>query len=267
MISVSNGSLLMLENLSITFARSQTPRQVLSGVSIKVQRGECVALVGESGSGKTITCLAALGLLRGATISGQLFWKESVFDLSVPRGLTKLRGRQIAMLPQNFSGAFNPVRTIGTQMADVILFHQGGTRRAAFEHATSLLEELGVSTPEKRLHEFPHQQSGGILQRTALAMALSCEPGLLIADEPTSALDVTSQYLLLELLSRISISRHLALLLVSHNLAVVGHLARRVYVLAEGKVVETGLTAEILTNPTTEVTARLLRAAQSMALP
>jgi ABC-type dipeptide/oligopeptide/nickel transport system ATPase component len=267
MISVSKTSLFALKDLSIAFALSQAARQVLSGVSIEIQNGECVALVGESGSGKTIACLAALGLLRGATISGRLFWKDEVFDLSAPRGLATLRGRHIAMLPQNFAGAFNPVRTIGSQMADVIRFHHGGSKRAAFERAASLLAELGVSAPEKRLHEFPHQQSGGILQRTALAMALSCEPELLIADEPTSALDVTSQHLLLELLSKIGKSRRLALLLVSHNLAVVGRLARRVYVLAEGRVVETGMTTDILTKPTTDATTRLLRAAQALALP
>ena len=267
MTSASDASLLRIADLSITFSQSQTARQVLSGVSIEVQSGECVALVGESGSGKTITCLAALGLLRGATIGGQLFWKKAEFDLSVPRSLGTLRGRHIAMLPQHFAGAFNPVRTVGFQMTDVIRFHHGGTKRAAFERAASLLAELGVSTPEKRLHEFPHQQSGGILQRAALAMALSCEPELLIADEPTSALNVTSQHLLLELLNRVGQSRHLALLLVSHNLAVVGHLARRVYVLAEGRVVETGMTTDILTKPTTEATTRLLRAAQALGLP
>lgn len=267
MINVFNASLFTLENLSIAFALNQAGRQVLSGVSIEVQSGECVALVGESGSGKTITCLAAMGLLRGAMIGGRLFWKETEFDLSVPRGLATLRGRHIAMLPQHFAGAFNPVKTIGSQMADVIRFHHGGTKRAAFERAASLLAELGVSAPEKRLHEFPHQQSGGILQRTALAMSLSCEPELLIADEPTSALDVTSQHLLLELLSGIGKSRHLAILLVSHNLAVVGRLARRVYVLGEGKVVETGMTTELLTKPTTDATIRLLRAAQALGLP
>lgn len=267
MTSASDASLLRIAELSITFSQSQTARQVLSGVSVEVRSGECVALVGESGSGKTITCLAALGLLRGATISGELFWKEAEFDLSVPRSLATLRGRHIAMLPQHFAGGFNPVRTVGSQMTDVIRFHHGGTKRAAVERAASLLGELGVSAPEKRLHEFPHQQSGGILQRTALAMTLSCEPELLIADEPTSALDVTSQHLLLELLSGIGKSRHLAILLVSHNLAVVGRLARRVYVLAEGRVVETGMTTELLTKPTADTTIRLLRAAQALGLP
>jgi ABC-type dipeptide/oligopeptide/nickel transport system ATPase component len=265
--TVAATSLLILDNLCVSFARSQPARHVLAGVSLDVQQGECVALVGESGSGKTITCLSALGLLRGAKISGRLFWNETSFDLSAPSQLTPLRGRRIAMLPQNFSGVLNPVRTVGAQMSEIIRFHHGGTKVAAFDRATSLLEELGVSVPDKRMREFPHQQSGGILQRIALAMALSCEPELLIADEPTSALDVTSQHVLLELLKKIGTSRHLALLLVSHNLAVVGHLAHRVFVLADGVVVESGLTTQILTRPTTDTTGRLLKAAQSMELP
>lgn len=262
-----NSPFLTLQNLSITFAPSRLAHQVLSGVSIDVQKGECVALVGESGSGKTITCLAMLGLLRGALISGLLRWKDEEFDLSVQDNLAPLRGRKIAMLPQNFAGAFNPVRTIGTQMIDVIRFHQSKTKDEALEYAATLLDEMGVSLPEKRLQEFPHQQSGGILQRTALAMALSCEPELLIADEPTSALDVTSQHLLLELLKSVGRSRNLALLLVSHNLAVVGHLARRVYVMEEGRLIETGTTSEILTHPKEDATVRLLHAAQALGLP
>jgi ABC-type dipeptide/oligopeptide/nickel transport system ATPase component len=267
MIELPKNTLLALQELRIAFTPSRIAPTVSSSVSIEVHMGECVALVGESGSGKTITCLAALGLLRGATISGRLFWKEKEFDLSLPRSLAPLRGRQITMLPQNFAGAFNPVRTIGAQMTDVIRFHHGGTKHAALERAASLLAELGVSESGKRLHEYPHQQSGGILQRTALAMALSCEPELLIADEPTAALDVTSQQMLLDLLSRVEKSRNLALLLVSHNLAVVGHLARRVYVMEKGRIMETGATREILANPKTDSTARLLHAAQALGLP
>lgn len=267
MTNVSKPYLLTLDSLSIAFPSGQSERPVLSEVSLQIQSGECVALVGESGSGKTITCLAALGLLRGAKVSGRLFWGKTEFDLSVPSKLATLRGRHIAMLPQNFAGAFNPVRTIGSQMADVIRFHHGGTKQSAFDRAVSLLTELGVNSPERRLHEFPHQQSGGILQRTALAMALCCEPELLIADEPTSALDVTAQHLLLELLAKVVESRSLALLLVSHNLAVVGKMARRVYVMAEGRMVETGTTTNILTTPTTGATVRLLQAARALALP
>lgn len=259
--------LFTLQNLNITFGLRQGTKQIVKDVSIDIHRGECAALVGESGSGKTITCLAMLGLLRGAIINGHMRWKNVPYELSDTHNLATLRGRQIAMLPQNFVGAFNPVRTIGAQMADVIRFHQGKTKHAAFEYAASLLEEMGVSTPEKRLHEFPHQQSGGILQRTALAMALSCDPDLLIADEPTSALDVTSQHLLLDLLSRVGRSRNLALLLVSHNLAVVGRLAQRVYVMEEGRIIETGETNAMLTNPKQAATARLLYAAQALGLP
>lgn len=259
--------LLRIEDLTISFPQGGVLRHVLNHVSIEIQAGECVALVGESASGKTITCLAVLGLLRGAEISGQLFWKRRKFKLSEPHSLTELRGRRIAMLPQNYAGALNPVRTIGAQMADVIRFHHGGTKEAAFERAASLLTELGVSDPKQRLRQFPHEQSGGILQRTALAMALCCEPELLIADEPTSALDVTSQHVLLEVLARVGQGRRLAILLVSHNLAVVVRMARRVYVLDNGRLVEAGPTADVLREARAEATKRLLRAAQAIALP
>lgn len=256
-----------LENLNITFNQAQVSRHVVSNLDMEVCRGECVALVGESGSGKTVTCLATLGLLRGAKISGRLFLEESVFDLSTPRELPKIRGRRVAMLPQNFSGSLNPVRTIGAQMVDIIRFHHDDTKHGALERAISLLEELGVSTPEKRLRQFPHQQSGGIQQRIALAIVLSCQPELLITDEPTSALDVTSQYLLLKLLKNIMESKYLALLLVSHNLAVVGNLANRIYVLSNGSVVETGSTTKVLSHPVADTTIKLLHATRSMALP
>lgn len=264
---MTQSHLFSLDSLSITFPVGRDPRSTLSGISIQIGEGECIALVGESGSGKTITCLAALGLLRGATISGRLFWRGEEYDLSVPSKLASLRGRHIAMLPQNFSGAFNPVRTLGAQMVDVIRFHHGGNKQVALEQAASLLAELGVSNPERRLREFPHQQSGGILQRTALAMALSCEPELLIADEPTSALDVTAQHLMLELLSRVAESRNLALLLISHNLAVVGRMANRICVMADGKIIEEGMTVDILTKPRTDAATKLLQAAKALALP
>jgi ABC-type glutathione transport system ATPase component len=260
------GTLLEVQDLTIAFGRAEL-RSVVSGVSLAAADGECVAIVGESGSGKTVTCFATLGLLRGATVRGKVIWNGSVFDPAVPRSLAPLRGRNIAILPQHFAGAFNPVRTIGAQMIDVIRLHHGGTKPSAIERAAALLAELSVDSPKRRLREYPHQQSGGILQRIALATALSCEPRLLIADEPTSALDVTSQQVLLDQLQQARESRRLTLVLVSHNLSVVARIAQRAYVFAQGKVVEHGNVQQILTSPENQETERLVRAARAFTLP
>ncbi|MEW8341495.1 MAG: ABC transporter ATP-binding protein [Candidatus Thiodiazotropha taylori] len=262
-----NNRLLALQDMCISIPAKDGKRQLVSGISLEIQKGKCIALVGESGSGKTISCLATLGLFQAAEIEGQLVWKDRIFDLSHPHNLKDLRGGSIAMLPQNYAAAFNPVRTIGAQMVDVIRFRQGKNKNEALDYATELLDEMGISLPKKRLGEFPHQQSGGILQRTALAMALSCEPELLIADEPTSALDVTTQKVLLDLLERVKSSHALTLLLVSHNLAIVSQLADEIHVMAGGEIQESGRTQNILTDPQTKAAQNLLRAAKALVLP
>lgn len=266
MNSAPTCALLQVDGLSITFDENHDARPVVSEASLRVADGECVAIVGESGSGKTVTCLAAMGLLRGARITGKLGWSGTSYDPGIPQSLAPLRGRNMTLLPQHFAAALNPVRTIGVQMMDVIRWHHDGSKADALDRAAALLDELGVDSPRRRLKEYPHQQSGGILQRVALATALSCTPRLLIADEPTSALDVTSQRVLLEQLQKVRESRGLAVILVSHNLSVVGQVAQRIYVFAQGKVVEEGPVRDILTSPRSEATVRLVKAAKAFAL-
>jgi ABC-type glutathione transport system ATPase component len=266
-MAISANPLLHVSDLSVAFDHRGQSHFVVTEVALQVAEGEAIAIVGESGSGKTLTCLAMLGLLRGATVCGRLRWQGVEFDMAQGEKLATLRGRNITMLPQHFASAFNPFRNVGAQMTDVIRLHHGGTMQSAMNRAAELLAELGIDSPNRRLHEYAHQQSGGILQRIALATALSCEPQLLIADEMTSALDVTSQHLLLEQLEKVRASRRIAVILVSHNLAVVGRLAERVYVFGHGRVVEQGTVQQILTAPCSEDTIRLVHAAKALALP
>ncbi len=244
-------------------------RRAVDGVSLTVERGGVVGLVGESGSGKSMTALSILGLLPPAArvAGGQVLFDDqlnnrSIIDLVAldERRLRRLRGSRIAMIFQEPMTSLNPVFTVGDQVGEPLRIHRGLGRRAALDEAVRLLELVGIADPRRRAGEYPHQLSGGMRQRVMIAMALACGPDLLIADEPTTALDVTIQAQILELLSRLRKELGMAMLLITHDLAVVAETCDEVVVMYAGQVVERAAASSLLTAPRHPYTSGLLRA-------
>ena len=256
------GALLHIHNLSIRFGATEAVR----GISLQVDEGEVLGLVGESGSGKSATALAILGLLGpAAQVSGQVMWRATDL-LRPPAGvLRKLRGREIAMIFQEPMTALNPVMPIGRQVAEGAEAHSPSwTGREARRKAIAALEAVDLPDAAQRYGDYPHQFSGGQRQRILIAMALINRPRLLIADEPTTALDVTVQAQVLELLRCLQQQYGLAMLFISHDLAVVGEVASRVAVMRAGQVVETGPSQKLLTAPEHAYTRSLLAAVPTL---
>ncbi len=234
--------------------------EAVRGVGLEVARGETHCLVGESGSGKSVTALAVMNLLaRGAKRSAERlrFGEQDLLGLS-ERAMGRLRGDRIGMIFQEPMTSLNPAFTVGAQMTEVYRRHRGGGRAGAIERAAELLMRVGISAPERRLGQFPHQLSGGLRQRVMIAMALMCGPELLIADEPTTALDVTVQADILRLLAGLQREMGLALLLITHDLGVVARVAHRVSVMYAGQVVERAPAAELFARPSHPYTRGLL---------
>jgi peptide/nickel transport system ATP-binding protein len=260
--------LLDIRDLHIRFGSNQAVR----GVSLHLDAGEVLGLVGESGSGKSATALAILGLLGPvAQVEGQILWRAaggagSVDLLQQPTGgLRRLRGREIAMIFQEPMTALNPVMTIGHQVAEATQAHSPSwTGRQARRKAITALESVAIPEAAQRYGDYPHQFSGGQRQRILIAMALINKPRLLIADEPTTALDVTVQAQVLELLKELQQKHGLAMLFISHDLAVVGQVASRVAVMRSGEVVETGSCERLLTKPEHAYTKSLLAAVPTL---
>ncbi|ONH54093.1 peptide ABC transporter ATP-binding protein [Frankia sp. CcI49] len=265
--------LLRVEDLNITvggvsFGRRRRARgaggvPAVQGVSFTIRRGEAVGFVGESGSGKTLTCRAALGVLApGCTVSsGEIdFDGTSLVDLP-RRRWDGLRGTRIGAVFQDPGSYLNPSHTVGRQLAEQFRIKVGHRRREARQAAIALLGTLGLHQPELVYHQYPHELSGGMLQRVVLAIAVAGEPDLLVADEATTALDVTVQAEVLEALDLLRAERGLAILAVSHDLAVIAQLCDRILVFYAGEIVEAGPTADVLANPRHPYTAALLRVA------
>ena len=230
-----------------------------SGVHLDIPAETTVALVGESGSGKSVTAMSILNLLPdNAERSGRILWDGRDLLGATPAELRALRGRQIACVFQDPMGSLNPVFTVGAQIAEPLRLHLGLSRRAALARAEELLAEVGLPEPRRRLSAYPHELSGGQQQRVMIAIALACEPRLLIADEPTTALDVTIQRQILELLERVQRERRMSLLFISHDLGVVGEIADRVVVMRHGQVREQGPVEAIFTAPQDAYTRALL---------
>jgi peptide/nickel transport system ATP-binding protein len=263
-------SLLEIRNLQIHFGAAEAVRQV----NLCLEEGEVLGLVGESGSGKSVTALAILGLLgQSARVSGQILWRGAGADgqkavdlLHQPASaLRRLRGREIAMIYQEPMTALNPVLSIGRQVAEAVeAHHSTWTRRESKRRAIAALDAVAIPEAAQRYGDYPHQFSGGQRQRILIAMALINQPRLLIADEPTTALDVTVQAQVLELLRQLQQQHGLAMLFISHDLAVVGQVAGRVAVLRDGEVVETGPAERLLTRPEHAYTRRLLAAVPTL---
>jgi microcin C transport system ATP-binding protein len=245
---------LEVRDLSIDFGA----RRVVDEVSFSVDAGERLALVGESGSGKTVTALSLLRLVEAAHVSGEIVFEgRKVLDLS-PAELQQLRGRDIAVIFQEPMTALNPVLTVGDQIAESLQLHEGLNREQAWAAAVQAMRGVGIEAPEERARSYPHQLSGGQRQRAMIAMALACNPKLLIADEPTTALDATIRMQILELLERIRAERGMSLLLITHDLNLVRRFADRVAVMERGIIVEQGPTADVMQRPQHPYTQKLI---------
>jgi peptide/nickel transport system ATP-binding protein len=259
-------TLLEVSDLHIRFGDTEAVR----GVSFALDAGEVLGLVGESGSGKSATSLAILGLLgASAQVSGQILWRAGGHSTNLlrqsPAAFRGLRGQQIAMIFQEPMTALNPAMTVGSQVAECHrAHHPSWTGRGAKRQAIAALEAVAIPDAGSRYNDYPHQFSGGQRQRIMIAMALINKPRLLIADEPTTALDVTVQAQVLELLKDLQRQHGLAMLFISHDLAVVGQMGGRVAVMKSGQIVETGPTAQLLTAPQHPYTRSLLAAVPTL---
>ena len=254
--------LLEIRGLKTHFHTDDGWLHAVDGVDLTVDRGETVSVVGESGCGKTVTAMTVLKLIAmppGRIVAGQILWQGR--DL-VPMGseeMRAIRAKEIAIIFQEPMTSLNPVYTVGEQIAEVIRLHEKLPRRAAMQRAAEMLRLVHIPTPERRVHDYPHQFSGGMRQRVMIAMALSCHPKLLIADEPTTALDVTIQAQIIDLLGELKAKFGMAVLLITHAMGVVAETAQRVVVMYAGKVVEEAPVAELFAHPRHPYTQGLIR--------
>jgi len=259
--------LLDVRNLKTYFHVLDGVVPAVDGVSFDLERGETIGIVGESGSGKSVTALTIMRLLDlpPAEIADGEIWFDGREILSLPiEEMRKLRGNDIAMIFQEPLTSLNPVFTIGDQIAEQVERHKKVSRKAAWDRAIESLQLVGIPSPEKRVKQYPHEMSGGMRQRVMIAMALSCEPKLLIADEPTTALDVTIQAQILELLKTIQDRTDSALMLITHDLGVVAEMVDHICVMYAGQVVEQGKVDEVLINPRAPYTMGLLESIPSV---
>jgi peptide/nickel transport system ATP-binding protein len=257
-----SGALLDIRGLKTYFDTDDGLVQAVDGVDLAIGHGETVCVVGESGCGKTVTALSILKLIAmppGRIAGGQILWQGR--DL-VPLGaneINRIRASEIAFVFQEPMTSLNPVYTVGDQIAEVIQLHQKLSRRAALERAIEMLALVQIPNPSRRVHDYPHHFSGGMRQRVMIAMALSCNPKLLIADEPTTALDVTIQAQILDLLQDMKSRLGMSIMLITHAMGVVAEVAQRVAVMYAGKVVEEASVDRLFTNPRHPYTQGLIR--------
>ncbi len=262
--------LLEIKGLRTQFFTSDGTVKAVDGISYDVEEGETVAIVGESGCGKSVSALSILRLIPdppGRIVEGEIrFMGEDLLRLSDVE-IRRIRGRRIAMVFQEPMTSLNPVLTIGLQLTETLTHHLGVTQEEATERAIQLLGMVGISDTERRLKQYPHHFSGGMRQRVMIAMALCCEPNLIIADEPTTALDVTIQAQILELMKDLTRRLGVALIIITHNLGVVARYADRVNVMYAGKIIERGNAQEIYHSPSHPYTLALLRSVPRMDQP
>jgi peptide/nickel transport system ATP-binding protein len=258
--------LLQVRNLKTYFHSKAGPARAVDGVSFDVAAGETVCLVGESGCGKSVTALSIMQLVpqpAGYYAGGSIVYKDRDL-LRLPETTKRhLRGRELAMIFQEPMTSLNPVLTVGYQLMEPLRYHQRLSHTQARQRALGLLEQVHIPDPTQRFHEYPHQLSGGMKQRVMIAMAMACEPGLLIADEPTTALDVTIQAEILDLMQALQAQKGMAILLITHDLGVVAQVADRVAVMYAGRIVETASRERLLHNPAHPYTIKLLQSLPS----
>src|SRR5215203_6183000 len=259
--------LLEVKDLRTHFPSRSGLVKAVDGVSFHIDEGELLGLVGESGSGKSITALSVMQLIAppGKIASGSITFKGEELTTATPERMRKIRGNDIAMIFQDPMTSLNPVFTVGEQIAEALRLHRGLDRKQAWQGAIDAMKEVAIPSPERRASDYPHQLSGGMRQRVMIAMALACDPELLIADEPTTALDVTIQAQILELLDELRVSRKLAVLLITHDLGVVAEVADRVCVMYTGKIVEESGVDEIFEQPKHPYTRGLLKSVPKLS--
>jgi peptide/nickel transport system ATP-binding protein len=254
--------LLDIRGLKTHFATDDGMVHAVDGVDLAIRRGETVGVVGESGCGKTITAMSVLKLIPmppGRIVAGQILWKGRDLVPLDADAMRKVRSKEIAIVFQEPMTSLNPVYTVGDQIAEVIRLHEGLSRRAAVDKTVEMLRLVNIPNPERRVRDYPHQFSGGMRQRVMIAMALSCDPELLIADEPTTALDVTIQAQILDLLDDLKSRLGMAIMLITHAMGVVAETAQRVVVMYAGKVVEEASVERLFAEPLHPYTQGLIR--------
>ncbi|SEQ90381.1 dipeptide transport system ATP-binding protein [Rosenbergiella nectarea] len=255
-------ALLNVNKLSVQFGDPLSPFKAVDRISYRIDAGQVVGIVGESGSGKSVSSLAIMGLIDfpGKVIADDLHFGENDLQQISAKQRRKIVGADIAMIFQDPMTSLNPCFTVGYQIMEAIKAHQGGSCRARRQQAITLLERVGIPDPASRMNVYPHQLSGGMSQRIMIAMAIACKPKLLIADEPTTALDVTIQAQIIDLLLALQQQENMALILITHDLALVAQSADQIIVMYAGQVVEIGRATEIFTTPRHPYTQALLNA-------
>jgi len=260
--------LLQIENLKTYFYTWAGVVKAVDGVSLKVKQGETLGLVGESGSGKSVTALSILRIVPspGKIIEGRILYRGENLLEKKEKEMQRIRGKEIAYIFQDPSTSLNPIFSVGDQLIEVIKRHQKVTKKEALEKALELFKIVDIADPDIKMWSYPHQLSGGMKQRIAIAKALSCQPNLLLADEPTTALDVTIQAQILELMKKLKNKFNMSMILITHDMGVVAGVADRISVLYAGRVCETASTRAIFYHPLHPYTQALLSAVPNLAM-
>lgn len=252
--------LLEVKDLKVSFAGKKKKTNIVAGLSFNVEKGKTLCIVGESGCGKSMTSLSVMGLLpKTGEVEGEILLKGDNLTEKSMKQMSKIRGNQISMIFQEPMTSLNPVQTVGKQIAETIILHQNTGKKEARQKAIEMLQLVGIPSPEKRIDAYPHELSGGMRQRVMIAIALSCNPELLIADEPTTALDVTIQAQILDLMKNLQKDLDMGIIMITHDLAVVSEMADTVLVMYAGKAVEYGSRDSIFKNPLHPYTQGLMK--------
>ncbi len=253
--------LLEIKDERLSFFTPAGEVKALNGVSFSMEEGEVLGIVGESGSGKSVTAYSVMGLTAypGKLIGGTINFNGHQIDKMSEKEMRKIRGNEVSIIFQDPMTSLNPVYTIGNQITEVICLHTGKSKKEAHDRAKELLVLVGINEPAKRLKQYPHELSGGMRQRVMIAIALACEPKLLIADEPTTALDVTIQAQILELMQELRKKLGMSIIMITHDLGVVASMCERIAVMYAGHIVEYGTADEIFYEPKHEYTKGLIR--------
>ena len=252
--------LLEIKDEKLSFFTPAGEVKALNGVSFSMNEGEVLDIVGESGSGKSVTAYSIMGLTAypGKLIGGTIYFNGHQIEKMSEKEMRKIRGNEVSIIFQDPMTSLNPVYTIGNQITEVIRLHTGKSKKEAYDRAKELLELVGINEPTKRLKQYPHELSGGMRQRVMIAIALACEPKLLIADEPTTALDVTIQAQILELMQELRQKLGMSIIMITHDLGVVASMCERIAVMYAGHIVEYGTADEIFYEPKHEYTKGLI---------